>query len=82
MAITATRRPYLQFQLAAWGRRVRAPLPWDKKTPAQEVGAVNPFFSGMLIGISITVALIFLTSSIDLRQSAIEPDYYVIDAPQ
>ncbi len=81
MSMTATRNEYVEMPFASRGRS-RPPQPWGKKAVAQEVGPVNPFFSGMLIGICITVALIFLTSSIDINLTSAEQEYYILDEPQ
>ncbi len=81
MSMSATRDFFQGMPFASRGRG-RPPQPWGKKAAVQEVGPVNPFFSGMLIGICITVALIFLTSSIDIRLSGAEQEYYILDEPQ
>ena len=81
MSMSATREPLFGMVFAS-RRRSRPPQPWGKKASAQDVASVNPFFSGMLIGICITVALVFLTSSIDIRLSNAEQEYYILDEPQ
>ncbi len=81
MSMSATRDQLLEMPFASRGRR-RPPQPWGKSTAAPHVGPVNPFFSGVLLGVCLTIAIIFLTSSIDLNLTGAEPEYYIIDAPQ